>query len=282
MKKILLPTDFSDNSINAINYAVNLFKDDNCAFYLLNVFKIPYFTNEELMEHNTAQLAALEDEMYVHSKEELNRLLEKLPKNPKHSFETISDYNLFNLAVHQVTTKKEIDLIVMGTKGATGAKEIFMGSNTSDTIMRNACSVVAIPEHSRFASPKEIVFPTDYEISYSHHDLKPLIDLAKKNDSFIRVLHFSENDELEANQVENKELLDTLLKDIHHEYYTLSSIDFEDGINCFVQSRANIDMIVIIGRHYGFFERLFFKPKVRSLSFHTKVPLFVVHHENKS
>ena len=279
MKKILLPTDFSENSINAIEYATELFKDVSCKFYLLNVFKIPYLANEELMEHNATQLAALEEEMYDHSIEEMNKLLEKIPKNSAHEFETISDYNLFSLAVHQVVTEKEIDLIIMGTKGATGAKEIFMGSNTSDVIMRNACNVIAIPEDHVFKFPKEIVFPTDYEIRYNSEDLEPLLDLTNKFDASIRIVHFSDSDELEEDQIENKRILDSFLKDVKHDYYTLSNSDFEEGINCFVQSRANIDMIMIIGRHYGFFERLFFKPKVRTLSFHSKVPLFVVHHK---
>ena len=70
-------------------------------------------------------------------------------------------------------------------------------------------------------------------------------------------------------------------KVIDHQYYTLSSADFEQGLNCFTQSRGNINMIVIMGRHYGFFQRLFFKPKVRSLSFHTNIPLFVIHRQNE-
>ncbi len=131
MKKILLPTDFSENSINAIEYASHLFKDVPCKFFLLNVFKIPYLANEELMDQNVAQLAALEEEMHETSKKEMKELLDRLPKNTKHDFATISDYNLFNLAVHQVVEEKNIELIIMGTKGATGAKEIFLGSNTS-------------------------------------------------------------------------------------------------------------------------------------------------------
>ena len=71
MKKILLPTDFSENSLNAIEYASHLFKDVPCKFYLLNVFKIPYLANEELMDQNVAQLADLEEEMYDTSKKEM-------------------------------------------------------------------------------------------------------------------------------------------------------------------------------------------------------------------
>ena len=281
MKKILLPTDFSENSINAIEYASQLFKETPCKFYLLNVFKIPYLANEELMDQNIAELAALEEELYETSQKEMEKLLEVLPTNKLHDFETISDYNLFNLAVHQVVEGKNIELIIMGTKGATGAKEVFMGSNTGDVVMRSSCNVIAVPEKYSFRPPKEIVFPTDFHIDYDFEDLAPLIELAETNNSSIRIVHFSEQTVLDKTQEQNKRKLNSFLVDIDHEYYTLSSSDFEEGLNCFTQSRANIDMIVIIGRHYGFFQRLFFKPKVRSLSFHANIPLFVIHHQNE-
>ncbi len=281
MKKILLTTDFSENSINAITYASHLFKDVPCKFYLLNVFKIPYLANEELMDQNVAQLAALEEEMHETSKKEMEKLVESLPKNKRHVFASISDYNLFNLAVHQVVDEKNIELIIMGTKGATGAKEIFMGSNTGDVIMRSSCNVIAVPENHTYKPPKEIVFPTDFQINYDFEDLAPLISLAEMYNSVIRIIHFSEKTELDENQELNKRKLSSFLVNVKHKYYTLSSSDFEEGLNCFTQSRGNIDMIVIIGRHYGFFQRLFFKPKVRALSFHTSIPLFVIHHLNE-
>jgi nucleotide-binding universal stress UspA family protein len=280
MKKILLPTDFSPISINAIQYASRLFKDISCEFYVLNVFKIPYLTNEELMDQNASDLALFEDEMYDSSRVEMQKLIEKLPKNENHHFQIISDYNLFSLAVEQVVKEKNIELIVMGTKGATGTKEIFMGSNASDVIMRNSCHVIAVPEHNEFKSPKEIVFPTDYLIDYEFDDMAPLINLAELNEATIRIVHFSENDEMDENQIHNKRKLDSHLLNVKHSYHTLTNSDFEEGLNCFTQSRGNIDLIVIISRHYGFFERLFFKPKVRALSFHSKIPLFVIHHLN--
>ncbi len=280
MKKILLPTDFSPISIHAIQYASRLFKDIPCEFYLLNVFRIPYLTNEELMDQNASNLALVEDEMYDNSRIEMEKLIEKLPKNENHNFKTISDYNLFSLSVEQAVKEKDIELVVMGTKGATGTKEIFMGSNASDVIMRNSCHVIAVPEHNEFKPPKEIVFPTDYLIDYEFDDMAPLINLAELNEATIRIVHFSENDELDEDQIQNKRKLDSYLVNVEHSYHTLTNSDFEEGLNCFTQSRGNIDLIVIISRHYGFFERLFFKPKVRALSFHSKIPLFVIHHLN--
>ena len=64
MKRILLPTDFSDISVNAIKYATQLFTNIPCEFYVLNVYRIPYLANEELMDQNVSQLSAMEDEMH--------------------------------------------------------------------------------------------------------------------------------------------------------------------------------------------------------------------------
>lgn len=281
MKRILLPTDFSTNSVNAIHYATKLFKNDACEFYLLNVFRLPYLESEEFMSQDIEKLTIMEDQMHDASREGMEKILNEITINEKHEFKTISDYNLFSLAVQQLVEEKEIELIVMGTKGATGAKEIFMGSNTGDIIMKNTCHVIAVPENHQYRIPKEILFPTDFRISYELKDLSPLIDLAKARDATVRIVYFSDKEALDDLQMKNKASLDNYLTAIKHYYYTLSNNDFEEGLNCFIQSRGDIDMIVIIAKHYSFFQRLLFKPKVRVLSFHTNIPLFVIHHLNK-
>ena len=277
MKKILLPTDFSDISINAIHYALELFKDIHCEFFLLNVFRIPYVTNEEYMGNDLGQLARLEEELHEASKKGMEELLEVLPKNKRHKFNTISDYNLFGNAVENAVKERDIELIVMGTKGATGAKEIFMGSNTGSVVLKTTSNLIAVPEDSSFKVPKEITFPTDFRINYDLEDLGPLISLAEMYDSKIRILHLSDKEELDEEQKHNKKILASFFINIKHSFHTLSNTDFEEALNCFTQSRGNIDMIAIIARHYSFFQRLLFRPKVRELSFHTKIPLFVLH-----
>ena len=279
MKRILLPTDFSSISINAIKYALSLYRESRCEFYVLNVYRVPYMTNEELLENDVQQLAIVETEMYETSQNKLKELISGFEKNEGHVFQATSDYNFFVNSVKQCVTEKEIDLIVMGTKGATGAKEIFLGSNTGDVLMKTSCNVIAVPENSRYRAPKEIVFPTDFKLRYEHDDLAPLIELAEKNQSALRILHFSQNDQLTEEQESNKRILESYLETLEHTFHTLTNIDFEEALNCFVQSRGNVDMIAMISGHYNFFQRLFFRPKVMELSFHTKIPLYVLHHK---
>ena len=51
-KKILLPTDFSENSINAIHYALDMYKHDTCQFYVLNAFSMPSYDVDSLQMLN--------------------------------------------------------------------------------------------------------------------------------------------------------------------------------------------------------------------------------------
>jgi nucleotide-binding universal stress UspA family protein len=277
MKNILLPTDFSRNSLNAMQYAVLLFKDTPCNFYLLNVFKIHYVTSEEFMVSNNGGLTPNEKELYDNSQMKLKDVIEKLKIDANHKFIAISDFNFFIDSVKNYIKSKKIDLIIMGTKGASGAKEIFMGSNTGDVIMKTNCSVLAIPENTIFAEPKEIAFPTDFKISYKEEDLDLLIELAKINNSNLRILHLKNEEKLGEDQVFNRKSLKKLFKNLNISLHTLTNTDFDTAVNCFTQSRGNISMIAILAKHYNFFQRLFFKPKVEELSFHTNIPLLVLH-----
>jgi nucleotide-binding universal stress UspA family protein len=159
MKNILIPTDFSDNSWNAIKYAVNFFENSSCNFYLLHVNTI-----NTLVVAETTYMPSQEviEETYVKpSKVKLKEMLiriESISKNKNHKFFTLSDYNYFIESIRRHVKEKKIDIIVMGTKGASGIKKYIVGSNTGDVITRVHCSTLVVPENATFIKPKEIAF----------------------------------------------------------------------------------------------------------------------------
>jgi ATP-dependent phosphoenolpyruvate carboxykinase len=95
--------------------------------------------------------------------------------------------------------------------------------------------------------------------------------------SNVRVLLFDKKGDLDEEQKFNKKTLNKIFDKVPHSYHTLTNIDFEEALNCFTQSRGDVDLITIIAKHYNFFQRLFFKPKVEELSFHSNIPLLVLH-----
>jgi len=137
MKAILLPTDFSQNSVNAIHYAVKLFAREDCEFYILNIQKASSFVSDDFMTMSSS--ATIYNTIIDTSKKSLQNLIttiQKKYKNENHSFHSIVDYDNFIDAINQISGKKDIDLIVMGTKGATGATKVFFGSNAARVMQR--------------------------------------------------------------------------------------------------------------------------------------------------
>lgn len=278
MNQILIPTDFSENSWNAIKYGLELFKKSRCTFYLLNINPVPPYSGA-----GTAIRAATENfEDYVleDSRKELQKLvkrIEKLPLNTKHTFVTHAIHDYFVDAIKREAEVKKIDLIVMGTKGASGLKKATVGSNTGDVITKVKQPLLAVPEDAVFSSPKEIAFPTDYHISYDVKVLDTLIEVATMNDAIIRILHISKKgEELNESQLKMKDFLDDYLVDVKHSFHSLTGTKLESAVQCFTESR-DIDMIAMVAKNLNFFQRILFRPAVEEISYHSEVPFLVLH-----
>tara|TARA_R110001583_G_scaffold82774_1_gene219310 strand:- start:42862 stop:43701 length:840 start_codon:yes stop_codon:yes gene_type:complete len=278
MKNILLPTDFSKNSWNAIKYGLDLFKNTPCNFYLLHVTLISNYTTGDLSL--IANSAAIEKTVLDQAKTALENLLKdikKITKNTNHNFFTISSYSHFTDAVKNHIDEKNIELIIMGTKGASGLSEIIIGSNTGDLITKVKCPALIIPEKATFKNPEEIAFPTDYNIFYQSKILNSITELAKMYDSTIRILHIAKKDEtLTASQIENKEFLNSFFMDEKHSFHRITNTKVEAGVQCFVESR-DIDMIIMVAKNLSLFQRILFKPTVEEISYHIEIPFLVLH-----
>jgi nucleotide-binding universal stress UspA family protein len=276
MKKILLPTDFSDNSWNAIKYALNLFKDEACHFHLLNTYT-PLIYNIEYMEVSTAQFG-LVDAMKETSKnglEKLQKRIEKEFKNSKHTFTKISSFNTLTNEIKELHEGHVMDFIVMGTKGATGAKEILLGSNTIHVIKNAKCPVLAIPSDFSFEIPHEILFPSDYNIDFQIKHVQSILDIAKLYHSKINILNVSFGYDLASNQVLNKQKLEKYFKKATCVFHSVNHNSVEEAITKF-QLNAPVNLLVMINNKHSFFENLFFKSTINQIGFHLNIPFLVI------
>ncbi len=277
MKNILIPTDFSENSWNAIVYGLEYFKNANCTFFLLNVALYTLPVNGDAPISASLEI---QETLIKAAKAELKTIENKintLYPNKKHTFHTISSYNFFIEAVKTLVKEKKIDLIIMGTKGASGLTEMIIGSNTADLITQVKCPVLIVPENATYSTPKEIAFPTDYNIYYNPDILIQIIDLANEHASAIRILHVAKKgEELTAFQKENKELLHNIFTNEQHSFHLVTNKKVALGIQCFIESR-DIDMVVMIAKNINLFQRILFKPTVEDISYHTKIPFLVLH-----
>ncbi len=168
MKKILLPTDFSDNSWNAIKYALQLYKNEKCTFTLLHTYT-PVVYQVEFMQSSSPQFQVMQAVKET-SKRKLDALLEKIEtefSNPNHLFVKLLSFNTLSAEIDELCSANTVDLIIMGTKGASGIKEVLFGSNTVHVFKNAKCPVLAIPSDFSFEKPHELLFPSDYELEFN-------------------------------------------------------------------------------------------------------------------
>ena len=282
MKNVLLLTDFSNNSWNAITYAINFFKDIPCNFYVLHVNKLGYLVADEVSLYTNQNHLA---EVYTEpSKKELRLILKRIsrlfPDNDNHRFFTITDYDFFIESIRKVVDEKHIDLIVMGTKGASGIERKILGTNTADVITKVKCNTLAIPENAEFIAPKEIAFPTDFSLTYNLQILKPISDILKQFNTSLKILHITKGKvDLSYEQNRNKDLLEDYFSNQSFSFHYLTNKRVEDAIQCFVESRE-IDMICMVGKNLNYFQQILFHSRVEKISYHTDRP-FLVLHESK-
>ncbi len=276
MKRILLPTDFSDNSFNAIRYAVQFFKNEACTFYLLNTFTPVSYTAGYLIENPTPY--GLEDVALINSKRDLEETEERIKKefpNSKHNFVRLSSFNTLVAEIREVMKEYNIDLIVMGTKGATGAKEVFIGTHTMYTIKKVNCPVIAVPENFEYEKPKEILFPTDYTINADNPFLSLVKNICNTHMSRLHILNAYYGVPLEDKQEETKAFLDEYFVENAHVFQITEGMDVIEAIANYQKDHV-INLLIMVHNKHSFFENLLFKPVINQMVYHLNIPFLVL------
>ena len=272
-KRILLPTDFSDNSWSAIVYALKLYNDEVCTFYFLHSTTLGVTTMTNLSNKLTTTIheTALKELL------ELKEMAENSDANSNHRFEIILSSKDLNIAVDEAIIKYDIELIIMGTKGATGTEEFLFGTNTVHLINNiSMCPVLVLPEDFDFVEPKEIAFPTDFNHFFSKTELDPLKQLADMYNAKIRIVHINEEEKLDDLQQYNLMVLKSYLFDYEHSFhwmpeYAKKTIEIKDFV-----TELDINMLAMINYKHSFLENMIKEPVIKKIGRQPIVPFLVI------
>lgn len=274
-RKILLPTDFSDNAWNTTVYALKLYANEECLFFFLNsvVIKESTLSNFSNKVLKTMQEGAMKELL------DLKTLAETSDANPNHEFQIILSSEDLKNAIKMVVKEWDIDLIIMGTKGASGAKEFFFGSNTMNIVKSlNLCPILIIPENYDFLLPTQIAFPTDYNRFYGMKELKPLLELADLYNCKIRIVHINMDENEELNDIQDYNLM--MLQSYFHKHdYSLhwmpNYAKKTTEINDFIEE-LGIDILAMVKYKHSFIEKITKEPIIKKIGYHPNVPFLVI------
>ncbi len=157
MKKILVPCDFSDASVQAFRFALDIAEISKGEIIALSVLELPVMYDTNLMPALNFEETLLKD-LKAEAENNFKKIKAKWAKGgPKVS--QVIEYGAIPLTIARVAQQREADLIVMGTKGATGLKEFFVGSNTEKLVRSSSVPVIAVKKYIKTSTIKNIVFP---------------------------------------------------------------------------------------------------------------------------
>jgi nucleotide-binding universal stress UspA family protein len=158
MKKILVPCDFSDSAIQAFKFAVELATESNGEVMLLNVVELPVIHENVMMP-----TFSFEDTFLKEMKERADVDFAKMKSKWAEEGPKVSAYVEYGAptpTISRFIEQKKVDLVVMGTKGASGLKEFFVGSNTEKVVRWSPVPVISIKKSVKASSIKNIIFPS--------------------------------------------------------------------------------------------------------------------------
>lgn len=276
MENILLLTDFSKNSLNAIDYSINLFKGDRCNFFILHVKSSSSYTTDDIMTSGNESIYNI---IVKDAKDEMDGIVLDLKtrfKTEAFEFDTIVDYDNLTDAINQAIKTKSIDLIVMGTNGVTGAKEVVFGSNTINVIRDINCPTLVVPEGFVFRKANEILLPLDVQDTLSGNAFNNTSKFAERFSKKMHVLRIKPNSENLQEDEKDKKHLGYFLKKMNYEYYVVSDIPMNYVVDCYIQTHK-IDLMVLLVQSESFLERFFMGSSTTRISNTIRVPLLVFH-----
>lgn len=157
MKKILVPCDFSQQAVNAFRFALDILQQSKGEVHLLNVVELPIMHDTVLMP-----VLSFEEQLLKELSQKAEKQFEKLKEKyaqPGQKVKSVVKFGATSQMILDYIEQVNIDLVVMGTEGASGAKELLIGSNTEKIVRRSAVPVLAIKKYMKASSIKNIVFP---------------------------------------------------------------------------------------------------------------------------
>ncbi|SDE48351.1 Nucleotide-binding universal stress protein, UspA family [Pricia antarctica] len=276
MRKVLIPTDFSENAFNALKYACQVFKYEKSEFYIIHAYADEVYREDIAKERST--LETLKASALERSDGKLKQTEDQLKEysaNPKHTYTFVSVFANLIDAANDWVEHEDMDIVVMGTRGATSDGKIVFGSNTLQVMRYVNCPVLAIPEDYEYQPPKQVLFATNYMVPYKNRELKLLGEMTGSFCSTVHMLYIDPINTLSLRQEDNREFLKNCLSKPKLRFETTPEKEKTFAITKYILHN-DIDMLVIVNSRHSYLEDMLYQSSMDKLGLHLKIPFMVL------
>lgn len=260
MKTVYVPVDFSETSINAASYAVEMLTG------IYGVSMILYHVYEK-PEH----AAAAETEM--------NRLKEKLSDIGIAKMQILCEEGRdFVQNMERLAKENPADMIIMGLNGKNKVAQALIGSNTLTLVKKNICPVLIVPPAAKFNQLKNIAFASDFINAPSSGAAGSIRDLLSAYYAKLHIVNVNpEHHVTIAEPYEQvKDKMEKLFTGFQHEFYFIGLYDFQEAMNLFVNDH-HIDMIITLPRDHNWLSSLLGGSNTKKMAYHSTIPVLALH-----
>ncbi|HNE51419.1 MAG TPA: universal stress protein [Chitinophagales bacterium] len=272
MKTILVPTDFSTAADNALSVAKLIARKTNSTLHLAHFYSIPV---ADYSYPDISMPAEILEQARKSAMQQISDLERQLASDGYKVSSTI-DMGLVFDEVVTLADKLAVDLIVMGTTGASGIVNKIMGSNTAHVMQRTERPIILIPEHSKVKDIQKIVYLDELE----QDDTEVLNNLLAFADDLaihqIRILNISTGFFYKPIDEKMVALLENNFGEHKVKIETVDGIDVKEGVDHYLKEH-HVDLVVMSTHKKTFLERLFSKSNTQEMALYSKVPLLVYH-----
>lgn len=276
MQKILVPTDFSDNALKAITYASEIAKKSGAAIHLMHVI-------EPTINMVNPQPDLFRDEVVKEKSEQLQLSQKVVTDNyPGIKIDIELSRGAIIPSILDFSEREKMDLIVMGTTGASGLKEIFIGSVAAGVIGKTKIPVLTVPVSYEMEEPDAILFATNH-FEKNKNTLDKVVAISKLFFAAIHVVVFKNiNDDEVVDYIYNEEQLNDYLRFLKETFpgvifkgELLEGKNFEINIDWYC-NKNGVDLIAMITYPKSVLEKVFRKSVTKKMAFHSKIPILAI------
>lgn len=281
MKKILVPTDFSNIAANAFRFAQRLAAEEDAIITVMHAHHPSFDYTNPYLDLPAQEFEKIKEDM-------LNDFLEEHTSTPQDDggvavLPKIQREIRIGFAAEEITrASKEADLVIMGTTGEGNLLEKVFGSVSTYVASHAKCPVLLVPGNCLCLGFTNVVYASN-NIEADKIMLDQVFSLVKTGPVNVHFLHV-DKEELEGQEyiVRNTQFEEAVRKGLPAVGFNTVSISCEDVQKGIVEYASDIraDLIVTATTHKSFLDRLFHKSVTRDVVFHTTIPLMVLHYDH--
>lgn len=272
MKTILFPTDFSQCASNAMTHALELASRQGAELIVLHVV----FPNEGV--DNNVYNAFWTDDYLAQREKGLKDWIRRKQRKPE--FKNVKVIPMTQIgfpvaSISELAETNKVDLIVMGTTGATGMRDVLLGSVAAGVMGKSPTPVLVVPKKSTYTPMRNVVMATDMNMRISDASKEMLHKWLKLNKSQLHMVHIIDKPGEHPDKNREQVLIEKLgltPKDFHY----LHDRDVPQAISNFMES-LDAQALVSVARDHSLLHRLFFDSVTRKLAHRVRTPMLVLH-----